>query len=281
MTTAEGTARKHSQRRYRAPALDRGLDILELLSTRGHAMLQSRIAAELGLSSSEVFRMLSCLVDRGYVTRSRADDGYLLTFRLHHLAQAWPLLRNLRETALPEMHRLAGLCGQSCHLGVYDSGRLRVVAQVEAPAAVGVTVKLTADYSLLDTASGRALLAWQPGKVVDHWLAAGGEDTSRQKRRAIDAKLAVIRKRGYEIASSTIVRGFIGISFPILDPSGEALACLTVPYLPPVKGRRRIESIIPLTRRSAGTIAGLLNGGSATTGRVTARRRSGTRPSSS
>jgi DNA-binding IclR family transcriptional regulator len=281
MITVESIVTRRSRRRYRAPALDRGLDILELLSASGHAMSQSRIAAELGLSSSDVFRMLSCLVDRGYVTRSRADDGYVLTFRLHQLAQAWPLLRNLREAALPEMHRLAKLCGQSCHLGVQDSGRLRVVAQAEAPAAAGVTVKLMADYSLLDTASGRVLLAWQPGKVVDHWLAAGGERMSFQKRRAIDARLAVIRKRGYELTRSDLVQGFTGISFPILDPRGEALACLTVPYLPPVRGRRRMESVIPVTRRSASAIASLLNGGTETNGRVTARRRSRTRPSSS
>ena len=107
---------------YRAPALERGLDILELLSSKTHAISQAGIARELGRSSSEVFRMLSCLVDRGYVARSSPDDGYVLTMRLYQLVQNWPFLKNIVEVSLPEMHHLARQAKQSCHLSIYSAG---------------------------------------------------------------------------------------------------------------------------------------------------------------
>ena len=57
--------------RYRAPALDKGLDILELLAGIDGGLTQAEIAKQLGRSPNEFYRMLDRLVRRGYVTRSR------------------------------------------------------------------------------------------------------------------------------------------------------------------------------------------------------------------
>ena len=244
-----------SQGNYRAPALDRGLDILELLSNRTQAVSQSRIARELGRSSSEVFRMLSCLVDRGYVTRSDYGDGYVLTMRLHQLVQNWPLLKHYIESSLPEMHRLTEQVGQSCHLGVYNTGRMHVAVQVASPAPVGVTVKVAVDYSLVHTASGRVLLAWQSKKIADHWITASEDSVSKKTKDALYKRLGTIHKRGYELSNSDVMRGLTDISCPILDTNETALAALTMPYLHPLSTRKKIENVILLVRQSAKTIS--------------------------
>ena len=57
--------------RYRAPALDKGLDILELLAGVDGGLTQAEIAKRLGRSPNEFYRMLDRLVRRGYVTRQR------------------------------------------------------------------------------------------------------------------------------------------------------------------------------------------------------------------
>ena len=55
--------------KYRAPALDKGLDILELLA-RAHAPLSmTGVAAAIGYSKGEIFRMLQVLEERGYIAR--------------------------------------------------------------------------------------------------------------------------------------------------------------------------------------------------------------------
>ena len=55
--------------RYRAPALDKGLDILELLAGLDGGLTQAEIAKLLGRTPNEFYRMLDRLVRRGYVTR--------------------------------------------------------------------------------------------------------------------------------------------------------------------------------------------------------------------
>src|SRR5690348_5205293 len=56
--------------RYRAPALDKGLDILELLAAEDGAFTQVEIAKALGRTPNEIYRMLDRLVRRGYVSRN-------------------------------------------------------------------------------------------------------------------------------------------------------------------------------------------------------------------
>ncbi len=55
--------------RYRAPALDKGLDILELLASVDGGLTQAEIAKHLDRSPNEFYRMLDRLVKRGYVTK--------------------------------------------------------------------------------------------------------------------------------------------------------------------------------------------------------------------
>jgi len=56
--------------KYTAPALEKGLDILERLSLSETGLSLSEIARDLGRSVSEIFRMLVVLEQRGYISQS-------------------------------------------------------------------------------------------------------------------------------------------------------------------------------------------------------------------
>ena len=58
-----------------APALEEGVDILELLATQQEALNQNDVAQRLGRSVREIFRMLACLEDRGYIQRKIPEDS--------------------------------------------------------------------------------------------------------------------------------------------------------------------------------------------------------------
>lgn len=232
-----------------------------MLSRKSKPVPQAKIAAELNRSSGEVFRMLSCLVERGYVARSTTGDGFIMTMKLHQLAESWPLTKILIEAALPEMHRLAEHAGQSVHLGVYSAGRMYVAADAASSRPVGISVKVGSDYSLLHTASGRVLLAWQPKNLAKHWITSSERAISAKKRAKIDERLNEIRERGYEFSPSDIMRGLTDISFPVLNSDGSALAALTMPFLEPLRTKKKIEDAIPMVRRSAERISkNMING---------------------
>jgi len=212
---------------YAAPALDKGLDILELLALEGSALTQREIAARLGRTVGEIYRMLSSLVRRGYVFQ--VDDAYSLTAKLFELAHENPPTRRLLVEAMPIMTAISSELDQSCHLSVYDQGRQVVIAKVDAR-SMSFSVRVGSELDVPASASGRVLLAFQDEGTRRVRLEEARARKPAQVRCDVEAVLHAIRERGYEAAESIQFRGVFAISFPIGDRRGHALAALTIPY---------------------------------------------------
>ena len=119
--------------RYRAPALEKGLDVIELLAAEKSPLNLSAISQRLGRSSGELFRMLQVLEFKGFITTSENGTGYVLTNKLFALAMAQAPVRSLVETALPIMRKLAQDIGQSCHIAVASEDQIVVITRIERP----------------------------------------------------------------------------------------------------------------------------------------------------
>ena len=224
---------------YAVPALDKGLDILELLAAESGGLTQTQIAQQLGRTHAELFRMLVCLERRAYVIRQ--DDRYRLTTKLFELSHRPEQTRNLLAIALPVMQALSMSLRQSCHLvGRHGADEVLVLAAAESPEPRSFVVRIGSTFPILSTASGRVLLAF-----------AG--DRPRTEART-QAMLDAIRKRGMELHRSDVVRGVIDISAPVRDARGNVVAALTVPILSERStkrdpSRRAADALLDAVRR--------------------------------
>jgi DNA-binding IclR family transcriptional regulator len=217
--------------RYAAPALEKGLDILELLASVSEALTHSEIAGRLGRTITEVFRMLVCLEERGYISRTGPDERYQLTLKLFEIVHHHHPLQRLVTQARPLVHRVAGETGQSCHLAMLNNAEVVVVAQFDAPGNMGFAVRLGANVDLLNTASGHVILAFQSDEVCARALEAWRLRSKKLIPAGLYRHLNRIRRRGYEELASYQVRGVVNISYPVLNQHGEAIAAMTVPFL--------------------------------------------------
>jgi DNA-binding IclR family transcriptional regulator len=226
--------------RYRAPALDKGLDILELLAEQKAGLTRAEITKLLGRNASEMYRMLERLVARQYVVRSPGGDRYSLSLKLFALAHRHPPMNRLIAEALPLMQRFADAAEQSCHLAVYDRGNLLVIAQVDGPGTWGMSVRLGSRVGLIDTGSGRVLLAFQTAEQRAHMLAEHTKVKGEVEidRDELEDACKKIRAAGFSQKDSQQIFGVTDLTFPILGPSGQAIAALTCPYL------RRIDEYV-------------------------------------
>ncbi|MGH8789508.1 MAG: IclR family transcriptional regulator [Cupriavidus necator] len=219
--------------RYRAPALDKGLDILELLAEYPDGLTRAEIVKALGRGQSEIYRMLERLVARQYVMRSPGGDRHALSLKLFALAHRHPPVNRLVTQALPLMDLYARQAEQSCHLGMYDRGNVLIVGQVPGPGAWGLSIRQGARVSLIDTGSGHVLLACQADtrrqQMLDEHHAVEGE--VQIPREELEQTFASIRELGYKQRDSLQSFGVTDISCPILDPKGHAMAVLTSPYI--------------------------------------------------
>ncbi|MDK1374161.1 MULTISPECIES: IclR family transcriptional regulator [unclassified Sinorhizobium] len=217
--------------RYRAPALDKGLDILELLASVDGGLTQAEISKRLNRSPNEFYRMLDRLVRRGYVTRIDGDR-YALTLKLFGLAQLHAPVRRLVSYATPLMRDLAQKSKQANQLTVFDRGSAVVIAQQEAPDYWGISIRVGSHISLFDTGSGHVLLAFRTPEEREMMIS----EHARSKDEIslgpeFYARLDQIRERGYEMMASAQTAGVYNLSAPILGPDGRGIAALTIPYI--------------------------------------------------
>jgi DNA-binding IclR family transcriptional regulator len=223
--------------RYAAPALDKGLDILELFASESDGLIASEIARRLGRTVGEIFRMLVCLEHRGYICQIPPDEHYFLTLKLFEVAHRYHPLHRLLSDARPLMRQVAHRTGQSCHLAMLSNGEVVVVAQADAPGNMGFSVRLGARIDLLNTASGHVVLAFQESETRARHVAAWQHRSNKKVPRDLEHHLDQIRRRGYEELSSYQVSGVVNISFPVLNQHGEAIAAIAVPFLARVGDR--------------------------------------------
>lgn len=248
--------------RYRAPALDKGLDILELLAGIEGGLTQAEMGKALGRTPNEFYRMLDRLVRRGYVARTDGDR-YELTLKLFAVAHQHAPTRRLVSQAMAPMRAFAQASLQACHLAVFDRGRVVVIAQVDSPGYWGLSIRVGATVGLFNTGSGHVLLAFRSEAERAMMIAEyerAGDDTEQPDR--IAERLAQVSARGYEAMPSRQTAGVHNLSAPILGPDGTALAALTCPYLHPLSQPQApdMPATIQLLRRTAGALSAMAGG---------------------
>lgn len=213
---------------YSAPALEKGLDILELLCRSETPLSQKEIGQRLGRSVGELYRMITALIERGYI--ASVDEKLHVTTKLFELAHVNPPTHRLLTEAMPLMQKLSGDLDQACHLTVYSQGRQIVVAKVDAPGGMGFSVRVGAELDVLVSASGRVLLAFQDEETRRARIEEARERRPEQADPKIGKTLDAVRARGFASIPSVQVRGLHAVSYPILDSQGHAIAAMTVPY---------------------------------------------------
>ncbi len=243
-----------NKRQYRAPALEKGLDVLELLATNRGGLTLAQISNALDRSSSELFRMVQVLEARGYVERAADQDGLVLTNKLFALGMTRAPVKDLLEAALPAMRAVCQVIGQSCHLAVASGRQMVVVARIEAPGDEGYSVRIGYRRKIVEATSGLVLYAFQPDSVRSRW----GEDLSdgvpSETWQAFEAKVATARAEGYVKADSYVTKTVVDLSVPVYGVDRVA-AALTCPYVATPSAISIPSTIDALKRASAAITA--------------------------
>ncbi len=237
-----------AERKYRAPALEKGLDILELLARSSSPLTTSQMAAQLGRSVSELFRMVLALEYRGYISQmSDGRDGYILTNKLFTLGISQGTAKTLLEVALPAMKDLSRELGQSCHLVVPSGDQIVVIARQESPMDLGFSVRVGYRRRLIDTNSGALLYGFASPDVQASWLPQLSATVDLERIERFLAKARKGMTQGYIQLGSDFVEGVTDFCVPVIGVHG-AVAVLIIPFInikaQTVGGERVLERLL-------------------------------------
>lgn len=217
---------------YAAPALEKGLDILELLAEVGEPLSTRAIAERLERSKSEIFRMVFVLQQRGYLVREAGTDRLALSRRLFDLGIRTPGGRQLTSIVLPLMERFSEESGQAAHLVVLSRGQTVVIATTSGHLDATVAVRPGYGRPALEANSGVLILAFQSEPRRRALMRDGSPtDQERLDDPALVQVLADIRSLGHRIAPSRDIMAVTDIACPVIGPAGYAEAAILVPSL--------------------------------------------------
>ncbi|OIQ47324.1 MAG: hypothetical protein BM565_07200 [Gammaproteobacteria bacterium MedPE] len=229
-----------SKKMYSAPALEKGLDLLELLANETEGLNIGEITKRLDKSVGELFRMLVVLEQRGYVQMREGTDRYRLTLKMFGLANRFPPIKRLSAIAGPIMQDLSYEIEQSCHLVIYYEGKGHVVVQKEPPSDRVFTVRLGAEVPLIKTCSGHILLAFADQTSYDIMLKKVSDNGENVDKRSLSKMLGEVKSKGYESIPSAQAQGVKDIGYPIFDVNGTVVAAFAVPFLEYLDGSHKV-----------------------------------------
>jgi DNA-binding IclR family transcriptional regulator len=230
--------------RYSAPALEKGLDILEALAAEPAGLSQQAVAAKLDRTVGEIFRMLEVLVARGFVDRDAGTGRYALGLKLFDLSHRHPPTRRLLEAALPAMRALADATRQSVHLSVRAGERLLVLAQAEGFSDMGFSVKPGSSYPFAAERSSARVLA-----------AFGDAEGRAMLGAAMLPVLGRIRRAGFLLTPSHTIAGVTDVCAPVRDAHGAAVATLNLTVLARRGAVPAPRSLAPLVQGAAAQVS--------------------------
>ncbi|RVW04972.1 IclR family transcriptional regulator [Rhodococcus spongiicola] len=210
--------------------LGRVFRLLECFSVTRVRMTQSELSRRTDLPLPTVHRLCTQLVANGALERA-ADGRYQIGVRLWELGALAPRAHGLRQIAMPYLEDLYEATHENVQLIVRDGLEALYIERLSGRAAVTVVGRAGGRLPLHASSGGLVLLAHGGGELLDAVLEAGLERftpntiTSEHRLRQV---LDEIRRRGFVVCREHLNLGTLAVAAPVLRPSGEAVAAISV-----------------------------------------------------
>ncbi|WP_133407192.1 IclR family transcriptional regulator [Parashewanella tropica] len=220
-------------KKYTAPALEKGLEIIELLSRFPNGLSLTEISTRLARTNAELFRMVSVLKEQGYIEYAQEGKIYRLSLKLFRLSQTISPMNRLLDIALPQMTLLSNQCKHPCYLVCYSEG-YGIVTAYRASEKNGhqLTYSVGSKLPLINSCGGHVLLSFasynKRQSMLESFKANSKADINFQKLRKHIEK---IKSQGYEAMESPVFLSGFDIGFPIFSSDEEVIAVLVTSTL--------------------------------------------------
>ncbi|WP_299665718.1 IclR family transcriptional regulator [uncultured Ruegeria sp.] len=232
------------------PAVEKALDVLELLAESPTGLTMNEIVDALERTMGEIYRVVVYLADRGYLNQDEETNRYALTLRLFELSHRHDPTERLIQTALPMLERISARSMQSCHLGVLNRENILVLASVQSPLPAGYAVRTGALFPVDQTSSGHVILAFSAEDIQERYVAR----QPFSQRSSLKKRLALIRKDGFEDTPSTMINGVRNLCVPVFDSRGVA-AAITSGFIGQTNETASADETLSTIRVAAGELS--------------------------
>lgn len=220
------------ERENMVKSVSRALDIITLVSSKKGGLGVTEIANQIDINKSSVYRILSTLVQYGYIEQDNETGRYKLGYKFLEISSKLLDSIDLRSEARPFLQELENLTNEVIHLVVYDQGEVVYIEKLEGNETLRMHSKVGKRAPMHCTSVGKAIIAHLPSSIVIDILDRKGMPVHTEKTITDKAEflkeLARVKKRGYALDLEENETGITCIAVPIFDHLGKAIAAVSV-----------------------------------------------------
>ena len=213
-------------------SLARGLDLLAMLTDADRPLGVTEIAQSFDLDKSTIYRLLSTLAIRGFVTQDPETRRYQPGLQILALSRKVIDRIELRSVAKPLLRHLQRETGESAHLALLADNRAVYIDREDSDASLNVQTEIGQEAPVHCTAIGKALIANLSRNDLDKFLE--NRELTRYTSRTIVTEreliphLETVVERGYALDDEEFNPGVRCISSPIRDHRNKVVAAVGI-----------------------------------------------------
>jgi IclR family transcriptional regulator, KDG regulon repressor len=213
-------------------SVSRALHIIDIVSSEKDGLGVTEIAKQMDINKSSVYRILSTLVQYGYIEQDKETERYKLGYKFLDISSKLLESIDLRREAKPYLRELEKETNEVIHLVVYDQGEVIYIEKLEGTETLRMHSKVGKRAPMHCTGVGKAILAHLPLNVVLEIIERKGlpkhTDFTITDRDALLKELEKVKQKGYALDLEENEYGIRCIAVPIFDYSGNVVAAVSI-----------------------------------------------------
>lgn len=207
-------------------AVDRALALLVQVIEAAEPQTFGSLVERAELPKSTVSRLIGALERQRLLDRDQAG-----AFRpgsvLSRFARRSSSTDDLLELAEPVLELLGRRTGETVNLAIPGQEVVEQIAQVDSRYVLGATNWVGLAVPFHCSALGKVFLTYDVA-VLPKGRLEQRTDRSLTTREALAADLALVRQRGYAVASEELEPGLVAIAAPVRTVDGSVIAAVSV-----------------------------------------------------
>ncbi len=216
-----------------APALDRGLSIIEYLLEINQPASLKKISDDLSIPVASTFRLIKTMVARGYVNEISSNQQlYIPGNKLFQVVQRYQLNNPLQSMAQAPLKELASSTGQTAQLALFQNNSVVYIDQ-EIPAnPVSIVAPMHTPIPINITAAGKIIYAQlsqaEQQDLLSHETLVQRTPYSISSISALLQEIKSAKLRGYATDIEEYSRGIGCIAAAILDGLNRCIGAIGI-----------------------------------------------------
>ncbi len=216
-----------------APALDRGLSVLEYVIEASHPVTMKEISTAMSIPSASAFRLVKTLVQRGYLEEIDLSQQFFLPGnKIFKMVQFYQLNHSLHSVARSPLRDLAERTGQTAQLAILTGASVMYIEQAIPKEPISIVAPLHSFIPINVSAAGKILCSYLTDEELKAFLVPDNLQKKAKNtisdRDALVKEIALSRKQGYATDIEEFARGIGCAAGAVWDSRNHCVGALGV-----------------------------------------------------